>query len=252
MLTVNNTIFTGKVLIEFKQLDSTNDYAMSLVRSDAAKEGMLITTKDQTKGKGQRGRVWQSQAGKNIAMSVIYQPNTIHHKQAYLNKCVAIACHQLIAEQLGGEEVRIKWPNDIYYQDQKLAGILIENVYAGNQLTNSVIGIGINVNQVKFPDELVNPISLKLIVGGNLHISSLIVRLCELLEQQYLLFKRDEWGIIQANYLERLYRFQEVGNYMTSYGELSGRITDVNENGQLVLQTDANEFVFNVKELEFL
>lgn len=142
------------------KVDSTNNYAMQRVHAGLAKNGEAWFTYDQFAGKGQRGKNWESSAGKNIAMSIVLTPRQGFSACPFVfNALVANTCRAFLASKLG-EEVMIKWPNDIYYGDRKAGGLLIENIYQGKDWRWAVIGIGINVNQPAFPTELKNPVSM--------------------------------------------------------------------------------------------
>lgn len=146
-------------------VDSTNNYAMGQVHAGLAKHGMAWFANNQTAGKGQRGKTWESAPGTNIILSIVIAPEPQNRVQNFIfNAAVSVACIGFL-QSLTGEEFKIKWPNDIYWCDRKAGGILIENVIQGNQWKWSVIGVGINVNQTNFPLKLINPVSLKNITG---------------------------------------------------------------------------------------
>jgi BirA family transcriptional regulator, biotin operon repressor / biotin---[acetyl-CoA-carboxylase] ligase len=146
-------------------VDSTNNYAMAAVQQGTASHGMAWFALEQTAGKGQRGKSWVSEKGKNIALSIVLQPGLVRiSSQFHLSAAVAVSCFDLV-NSYAGEETRIKWPNDIYWRDRKAGGILIENVLQGSNWKWAVAGIGINVNQTSFEKFLVNPVSLKQVTG---------------------------------------------------------------------------------------
>lgn len=146
-------------------VDSTNNYAMGQVHAGLAKHGKAWFANNQTAGKGQRGKAWQSSPGDNIILSIIIEPfpGTGVHRFSF-NASIVLACIYFL-QSLTAESFKIKWPNDIYWRDRKAGGILIENVLQGNQWKWSVIGVGININQTNFPMNLKNPVSLKDITG---------------------------------------------------------------------------------------
>ena len=188
MLSALNTQFTGKVFIHLSSVDSTNNYASQLATEDV-QEGTVIIADYQTHGRGQYDRVWSSASGENIMISVIYKPHFLHAENVHqLHWIVSVAIYDWL-DQLGFDQLSIKPPNDIYFMDKKLGGILIQNSINQNQIQHSIIGIGINVNQTEFDSRLPNPVSLKQISGREWDIMTCIGDLCINLEQQYLLLK---------------------------------------------------------------
>jgi BirA family biotin operon repressor/biotin-[acetyl-CoA-carboxylase] ligase len=133
-------------------VDSTNNYAMQNVHAGMARHGDGYFAKEQTNGKGQRGKSWETDPGSNIL------------KPFHLSVAVAVACYDLF-EKFAGEDTSIKWPNDLYWRDRKAGGILIENIHRGKEWNQAIVGIGININQGSFSPEIKNPVSLKHITG---------------------------------------------------------------------------------------
>ena len=146
-------------------VDSSNNYAMAKVHAGLAKHGMAWFAQEQTAGKGQRGRVWQTGKGENIALSIALEPHPLPIRDQFqLSAAVALACVDLLSVH-AGTKMSIKWPNDIYWGDKKAGGILIENVIQGNQWSWAIAGIGLNINQTAFDPQLINPVSLTQITG---------------------------------------------------------------------------------------
>lgn len=149
------TLFIGQNIIHLKSVDSTNSYASELLRQNSIPEGSLIYTFEQTNGRGQRGNVWESEPNKNISLSLVLYPTFLNADKQYLiTKITALAVADLMAEILEPEEkkgrIKIKWPNDIYINDKKIGGILIENTLRDNTIQSTILGIGININQTIF------------------------------------------------------------------------------------------------------
>ena len=143
-------------------VDSTNNYAMASIRDGIAKHGYACFSYEQTHGKGRRGKVWRTEKGKNIILSIVVNTSFLTvYQQFYLSAAVSLGCIDLF-KKYAGDETKIKWPNDIFWNDRKAGGILIENVIKGNVWQWSVIGIGININQTEFNlDTVFKPVSLK-------------------------------------------------------------------------------------------
>jgi len=158
--------------IELESIDSTNNYALDLVRAknltdrqSATLHGCTVFAHEQREGKGQRGKRRASAAGEKAQMSLILTPHPLKlHRQVVLSAIVGLAGRDVMAEK-SGKEFYIKWPNDIYFQDRKAGGILIENIISGNDWKWAVAGIGLNINQTEFDPALPNPVSLKQIAG---------------------------------------------------------------------------------------
>ncbi len=163
-----NTI--GSPFIELQSVDSTNNYARRQIYESLAQHGLAIFAHEQVAGKGQRGREWTSEKGKNIALSLLIKPHPLTVDQQFqLSACAAVAAHAFFMKY-GIEKVTIKWPNDLYWQDRKAGGILIENLLSSQEQSGSswnwaIAGIGVNINQTQFPSDLPNPVSLKQITG---------------------------------------------------------------------------------------
>ena len=157
------TLFIGSNIIFLPEVDSTNSYATELLKNVNIAEGTVIHTAHQTQGKGQRGNSWEAQIASNLTTSIVLKPSFLELKnQFFLYQITALACYDLMAELLNNSQydIKIKWPNDILVNKKKIAGILIENVITHSTLNYSVIGIGINVNQLLFTDGI-NATSLK-------------------------------------------------------------------------------------------
>jgi BirA family transcriptional regulator, biotin operon repressor / biotin---[acetyl-CoA-carboxylase] ligase len=161
------------------KVDSTNNYAMAQVRDGMAKHGMAIVANEQTAGKGQRGKTWQSQPGQSIAMSLILKTDGLRaDQQFYLSMLIALAVNDFLKKYVKNE-TSIKWPNDLYWRDRKAGGILIETVFKGAAWKWAVAGIGLNINQSRFNQSLSNPVSLKQITGKNYDVIELVNELYE-------------------------------------------------------------------------
>ena len=153
-------------IIELDIVDSTNNYAMQLIDADKAPQGLTITARTQTAGKGQRGKEWVDQPGESLLMTVVTAPGRPITDQFLFNSAVAVTIANVLQNLSASWTVRIKWPNDIIVNDKKAGGILIENVLRGAKWSHSVIGIGLNVNQHSFPPGLPYATSLKMESGS--------------------------------------------------------------------------------------
>ena len=195
----------------------------------------------QTAGRGQTGNGWESEADKNLLCSILLPPN----KNLYfLNIAVGVAIIRLI-----GEEFTIKWPNDIYWQDKKLAGILVENAIVGSEVKFSIAGIGLNVNQTEFKSDAPNPVSLKQITGKEYNIDRLMNLLLE--EVQKVLNEPEE--TIWSEYKAHLYRREGFWPFEDKNGRFEAAIQDVLPTGEIVLK-DKNGQIrqYEFKQIKYI
>ena len=169
-------------IIHFKTLDSTNKYLQNLLEEGVDIIDNVVVTDFQTSGKGQGRNVWESEAGKNLLFSIALDMS--YHKaenQFVLTQMVSVAMINVLKNYLPEEHLYIKWPNDIYFKNKKIAGILIKNEIKGMMLGTSIIGIGLNVNQEDFDENLSNPISMKMITGKDYDLEEILLAIsCQL------------------------------------------------------------------------
>lgn len=242
--------FLGKKVLFLSQCHSTNDKAAELMKEKPQIEGTTIITEDQTHGRGQRGNVWESEPGKNAIFSFILRPNTISaQRQFQLHLITTLAIHQALFPILG-KELKIKWPNDIYYRDRKLGGILIENTLKGTQIDSAVVGIGINVNQIHFTN--IHATSLKEITEDTYEINDLIEQILIEVEKKYLELKNGHIKILEVQYLRRLYLYNQMCTFEATGRIFQGKITGVNPVGLLQIQEDNLTHEFAFKEVAYL
>jgi len=270
---MSNTLFVGKVYHRFDELPSTNDWAAQLVAQvlppfsppqGAAKtkppEGTVVRAANQTAGRGQLGSQWHSRPGENLLLSVIFYPTWLDAQaQFYLSMAVALGLNDLLESIINRKSSivnrkSIKWPNDLYLNDKKTAGILIQNALSGSQLQSSIIGIGLNVNQLEFPPDLPHATSLARIFDQKFDLEEVANRLFECLEQRYLQLKAGNRAAIKAEYEEHLWRRGESSRFVrcSDGSEFRGVILGVSDLGLLRLKTSAGVEAFEVKQLRFV
>jgi BirA family transcriptional regulator, biotin operon repressor / biotin---[acetyl-CoA-carboxylase] ligase len=258
-----NTLFIGKVYLRFDELSSTNDHAAELLAPEhdvrtksKPAEGTVIRADSQSAGRGQFGSQWQSAAGKNLTFSVILYPVWLEvAAQFQLSMAVAVALYDAVQSlYVGPLPVRIKWPNDLYIGDRKTAGILIQNALAGSRIQSSIIGIGLNVNQLQFDPELPNPVSLALASGTEFDLDAVAAPLFECLERRYLQLKSGQSAQIRSEYEALLYRRNTESAFLETASEqvFSGSVLGVTDSGQLRVLTGEGERLFGVKDIRFL
>lgn len=251
----NNTIltlFVGQSLVKLSEIDSTNNYLRKkLSNTKPLAEGTVIMADHQFAGRGQQSNVWEAEKGKNLTISILFNPIFINiHQQFYLNKAVSLGINDCLRVIIG-DDCKIKWPNDIYYKNQKLGGVLIENIVSGQHLKSSIVGIGINVNQQNFSSGLFRATSLSKILHHNYELNDLLSELCKSIEIRYLQLKEDI-KCLDAEYLNRLCRLNEVHQYAINDRIYSGSIKGVSEEGYLLLQTDDGVNSLDLKQVSFI
>lgn len=244
----------GKEIIRLRETDSTNSYLNTLLREGKADEGVVVVASKQSSGRGQMSNTWESEKGKNILMSVMLHPEFINASEQFLiSKIVSIAVAECVSEFIDLNRVKIKWPNDIYVDDNKIAGILIENNLRGTNISASIVGIGLNINQETFSELIPNPTSLKLITEQEFDLDELLSELIKKLDIWYKELRNRSLEEIGKRYLELMYRFNLKERYKDESGEFFGRITSVNQYGMLCLIDDnEQERQYSFKEIEFL
>jgi BirA family transcriptional regulator, biotin operon repressor / biotin---[acetyl-CoA-carboxylase] ligase len=248
-----NTEFVGKVRHTFTELESTQVFAQELLAQSRPEEGVLVVAAYQKTGKGLLRNRWESEPGKNLLFSLILYPTFLPLKRSFLlSQALALGVRDWIGEKIG-PDVWVKWPNDIYAGDKKVAGMLIQNALLGAAIQSSIAGIGINVNQRDFPPGLPNPASLFTESGRLFGLETSLNELCASLERWYLRLKKGEFDAIQAAYLHHLYGFGQQRAFARPDGaQFEGIIAGVGENGYLLVDTGGQTEAFEVKEIKFI
>jgi len=241
-----------KTYIRYNELPSTNEEMKQVLSRHQLDEGIIIVTNHQVAGKGQAGNSWESEKGKNLTFSLLLRPYFLEpHKQFYISKIVSLGLIDTIREFICG--VTIKWPNDIYIGDKKLAGILIENSILGPHLDYCIIGIGLNVNQTVFITDAPNPVSLKTISMTNFNLDELLDKIIYHIQERYNQLKQGMEKDIDQEYFSLLYRNIGKHPFKDKDGTFRASIKSVNELGLLTLKDEEGilrEYAF--KELEFV
>ncbi len=242
----------GTPFVELQSVDSTNNYARQQIHAGMAQTGMAIFTHEQLAGKGQRGKVWVSQKDVNIALSIVINPQPLLITQQFqLSACVAVALQQFFMNH-AGDATKIKWPNDIYWQDRKAGGILIENIIrSSGNWEWAICGMGININQTSFSPHLPNPVSLKQITGNDFKVVSLAKELCIILDEKFRELMNSGFESICNQYLHHLYKLNEKVKLKKDSRVFEATIKSVSPEGKLVVQ-HSNEEEFNFGEVEWV
>ncbi len=228
-------------IIELDIVDSTNNYAMQLIDADKSRHGLTIVARSQTGGKGQRGKTWMDAPGSSLLMTVITDPGRPITDQFAFNCSIAVAIANVLQKLHAGWDVRIKWPNDIIISDKKAGGILIENILRGSRWSHSIIGLGLNVRQEKFPPELPFATSLKIASGFDFD----MVSIRDSIRDSIISFTGNPLATLQmAQYNEYLYKRGRKQRFCDKDGKWDATILGVHANGTLEVQLEDGSIVF--------
>jgi BirA family transcriptional regulator, biotin operon repressor / biotin---[acetyl-CoA-carboxylase] ligase len=243
-----NTLFIGKPLIYLPTCHSTNDTAGEMLHKPLH-EGAVIITSHQKAGKGQRGNSWEAEPDKNLTFSLILKPHTLDiWQQFFLNIIISLAVHESLTKYLGNK-VKIKWPNDIFFENHKIGGILIQNLIKKSMIDTAIVGIGLNVNQKKFQEK--KAISLNQILNKEVSIQEVLNELLVCIEHYYLLLKASEFDMLTKEYLSKLFWINEEHVFRDS-DLFKGKIIGIDDSGRLRVETLNGILSFNFKEVEFV
>jgi BirA family biotin operon repressor/biotin-[acetyl-CoA-carboxylase] ligase len=241
--------FSNKIIF-LDAVDSTNNYAANLIKAENVIHGTAILAENQFKGKGQRGNEWKTVAGKNLTCSIVLKPMNLKvNDQALLSIVTSLGIIDLLEKE--GIQAQIKWPNDIYVEGKKIAGILIENILKSDRIEYSILGIGINVNQTE--DLLAAANSLKTIAQKEFDLTNLMLGLMNSIEQKFMQLELGSIDYLMNSYYLKLMHFQKNRKYEISEGIIEARIVAVLNDGKLKLElTSGEEKSFDIKEITFL
>lgn len=242
-----------RLIIRLEDTESTNNYLKNLIREQHPSEGSMVIADYQSQGRGQHGNTWFSPKGKNLLFSFIIYPEKLPAKDQFIiSRMISLAIKSTLDRFTYG--IRIKWPNDIYWRDKKIAGILIENNVQDGMIESSVIGVGLNLNQDVFPAELPNPVSLKEITGTDYQPDYI---LDIVLHEFFVLYREFQKGLIseiEDEYMLDLYRVNDYYWFEDANGRFQAKIDNVQSSGYLVLRTldDDQKRVYAFKEVQFV
>ncbi len=245
------TSFTGKKSIYLPSCHSTNEYASEKIQKGELEEGLIVITDHQTKGKGQRGNKWESQAGKNLTFTLILKPSFLSVKDQFqLNMAVSLGIYETLKAIIQKDSLKIKWPNDIYIGNEKIGGILIESLISSGSLGTSMVGIGLNINQTEFLID--HATSLKNVVNQEFYLEDLLTSLAEKLEIEYLELKEGNTEKQKERFLEKLFRRDEWHQFRSQNEVFNGRIKGITASGSLLMETELGLIQFGNKEFEYI
>ena len=234
-------------ITRFKTLESTNQYLQNLLNEGIDIVDNIVVTDYQTSGKGQGKNVWESEDGKNLLFSIALDMSFLKaENQFLLTQIVSVTMINVLKKYLPEESLSIKWPNDIYFNDKKIAGILIKNEIRGMMMGTSIIGIGLNVNQTSFNEDLPNPISMKMITGNDFELEELLSAI------SYQLSAISCQQSTVNSYTDKLYRYKQWAFYEHEGQVKEMMITGYDQFGRLILkEKNDREVVCDLKEISF-
>ena len=249
MTQINSKIGIHK--IRLSSVDSTNNFAAKLINQGLGSHGSVILAENQTNGRGQMQSEWQSEMAQNILSSFIFEFSTVDSQNLFdVNNLVSIVLLEFL--QLHSLESQIKWPNDILVGKKKIAGILVENKFLGSQLTHSIVGIGLNVNQMSFPN-LDTATSMQLETSESYSIESLWISLIDTFRKwEGFLETETKRGYLKNIYKNNLFGKDESRSFMIDNEIVNGTIRGVDANGRLALELEGKMHYFQNKQLAFL
>ena len=256
----SKTLFIGKKIVYLPTCHSTNDIAAELVRKENLPEGTVVITDAQTAGRGQHGTRWEASQSHNFTFSLLLRPSFLAiPEQFLLSQTVAIGVRDFVANFTG--RVKIKWPNDIYINELKVGGILIENAWQGTRMSHAIVGIGLNVNQIHFASEpesetaenSIRATSLRLETGRNWALNEQLCRLLHCLEHAYLRLRAGQYEQIQNDYYTALLGYRENRLFRESGQEFEGCVVGVTALGKLrIKKANGEQKEYGIKEVEWL
>ena len=240
--------YVGQKIIHLASVDSTNNYTAKLLKEGQITSGAVILSDIQTEGRGQRAKLWQSLPYENLTFSFLIQPDALRNITTItINHCVSLALAQFIRTQ--GYEAQLKWPNDIYVDHKKIAGILIENSFSSGRITNSIIGIGMNINQRTF--DSINATSLSLLTGNQYAVKSVLFDIIYQLNKQFEHFEATSTEKIKTEYDQQLWKINSDINFSVNGHPKKGVLLGTNQEGNLLVKMGDDIVTFRNGEIVF-
>lgn len=242
--------------IEIDETTSTNDYPKSLLATlDGVQQEPRLTVAYadyQTAGRGQGTNKWESERGKNLLFSILCHPVWLPvQSQFIISEAIALALHDALAVYTDG--ISIKWPNDIYWNDRKISGTIIENTLGSGHIKDCIIGTGVNVNQETFLSDAPNPVSLKQIIGCDTDRLMLLKDIISRFDAYLTDIRNGNYERIVSLYMSYLYRGHGFFTYRDKDGDFEAAIVEVEDDGHLILR-DRGDHIrsYAFKEVEFI
>ena len=248
---MNRCLFSPHLFVRKNEINSTNNFALELIKTQNPSAGTVVLTLSQTKGRGQSTNMWESERGKNLTISIILTPEFLPISQQFqISLVISLGVYDYLSNYL--KNVSIKWPNDIYIENEKIAGILIEHSIMGSTLSHSICGLGLNINQTKFKSNAPNPTSLAILSSKEYDLDLELTKLLTCIENRYFQLEDGEFDELENDYLKSMYWMNETHHFSDEKGEFNGVIVGITEYGQLRIEVDSKERIYNFKEVSFM
>lgn len=251
MSQIENTLVVGKVLIQLNECNSTNRYVKELIAKSKPIEGTVVLAANQTDGKGQIGNTWISEPGKNLTFSIVLFPHFLQAQEQFLLSQICSLALVDAIEAATGLSIKIKWPNDLFCNNRKIAGILIENQLQGHNIQQAILGIGLNVNQLSF-DNLPQASSLQLELGHEIALEAILNAICQRLDRYYLKLKSGKTDEVRKSYIEKLLGIHELREFDVNGVRMKGSVTGVSKEGLLEVVHSSVHQQYNFKEIAWV
>ena len=237
----------------YDSIDSTSSQLKRMIESDESIDNYTtVIASHQSGGRGQGSNRWSSNAGENLTFSFLLRPMINASEHFYLNMCISLGIKKALDRHIDG--VKIKWPNDIYVDDRKLCGILIESTIMGSKISRSIIGVGINIEQKEWEDWVPNPTSMALCGADAVDKDTLLNDVIKNIHHYILQLQNGEQDKISATYHDVMYRKDTPALYSDAYGEYTGVIQGVDNEGRLMIKREENSVIsrYMFKEVKYL
>ncbi len=245
--------FTAQKIIRLDTVDSTNLFAQELLLNHEVENATVIVSRNQTKGRGQRGSIWIAEPGSNLTFSIILFPEKLRaEKQFLLNKAFCLSVYDFLKAYIFND-VAVKWPNDILVKGKKISGMLIENTIKGENLSTVIAGFGININQTNLGASLIDiATSMRLEQAQVFNLEEILSTILHFIDIRYHQVINDEQSIIDNDYNAVLFQLNEWCLYEANNKEFIGCIRGVTETGQLIIEHQGGmKQLFSNKEIRF-
>ncbi len=241
-------------ILRVAETASTNSLLRELVIKESLAEGSVVVADFQTAGRGQIGNTWESEAGKNLMFSLVLYPTCIPaNRQFLISQIAALSVKEAL--DLYADHITVKWPNDIYWKDKKICGMLIENDLTGTHISRSIAGIGININQEAFTSPAPNPVSLKQITGQSYSPEQILASIMRRIKDYYALLQTENESVnslIADRYTGSLFRKDGFHRYTDANGKFLARLLRVEPDGRLILEDQiGTERTYLFKEVQY-
>lgn len=238
------------ILIHLEEVTSTSSYLRNLSNIKSLEDGCTVYADFQTAGRGQKGNFWESKQGENLLFSTILYPVALKADRPFVvSQVISLAIRDVLSRYT--DDISIKWPNDIYWNEKKITGILIENDLMGDEVNKIIIGVGINLNQEYFASDAPNPISLKQITGNSYPVKEILE---QVIERMFFYYEKIEFpDLIKAQYKQSLFRKNGFHLFADTHTTFLAQIHDVEDSGLLVLKLESGEIrKFAFKEIRYI